>query len=189
MDKVKLVSSVLREELETFVVEQGGTFESTASSSIVVTLCDSLPQVPVHSDEAYHLRVVAGRVDIEATTSRGVYMALQTLRQLVDFDSDGTVIRGCEVWDWPAFHIRGFMHDVGRSYLSLDELKREIAILSRFKINTFHWHLTENQAWRLESKIFPMLNDSSNMTRMKGKYYTLEEARELVDFCKNIMSY
>lgn len=184
IDKVKLVSSVLREELESFVVEQGGIIESTASSSIVVTLCDSLFQVPIHSDEAYRLKVAARRIDIEATSSRGVYMALQTLRQLVDYDTDGVIIRGCEVLDWPAFSIRGFMHDVGRSYLPLEELKREIAILSRFKINTFHWHLTENQAWRLESKIFPMLNDSSNMTRMKGKYYKLEEARELVDFCK-----
>lgn len=184
IDKVKLVSSVLREELETFVIEQGGIIESTASSSIVVTLCDSLFQVPVHSDEAYRLKVGVKRIDIEAIASRGVYMALQTLRQLVAYVSGRVVIRGCEILDWPAFPIRGFMHDVGRSYLSLEELKREIAILSRFKINTFHWHLTENQAWRLESKIFPMLNDSSNMTRMKGKYYKLEEARELVDFCK-----
>ncbi len=184
MDKVKLVSSVLREELEDFIAEQGGTVEPTASSSIVVTLCDSLYQVPIHSDEAYQLKVTARRIDIEAIALRGVYMALQTLRQLVDCDRDGVIIRGCEVVDWPAFPIRGFMHDVGRSYLPLEELKREIAILSRFKINTFHWHLTENQAWRLESKIFPMLNDSSNMTRMKGKYYKLEEARELVDFCK-----
>ena len=76
------------------------------------------------------------------------------------------------------------MQDVGRSYISVEELKREIEILSRFKINVFHWHLTENQAWRLESKIFPMLNDSINTVRMPGKYYTLEEARELVDFCK-----
>lgn len=183
VDKVKLVSSVLREELEDFIAEQGGTVEPTASYSIVVTLCDSLFQVP-HSNEAYRLKVTTRRIDIEATSSRGVYMALQTLRQLVDYDTDGVIIRGCEVLDWPAFSIRGFMHDVGRSYLPLEELKREIAILSRFKINTFHWHLTENQAWRLESKIFPMLNDSSNMTRMKGKYYKLEEARELVDFCK-----
>lgn len=76
------------------------------------------------------------------------------------------------------------MHDVGRSYIAVEELKREIAMLSRFKINVFHWHLTENQGWRLESKIFPMLNDSVNMTRFPGRYYTLEEAKDLVRFCK-----
>lgn len=57
-------------------------------------------------------------------------------------------------------------------------------MLSRFKINVFHWHLTENQGWRLESKIFPMLNDSVNMTRFPGRYYTLEEVKDLVRFCK-----
>ncbi len=76
------------------------------------------------------------------------------------------------------------MQDVGRGYISVEELKREIDILSRYKINVFHWHLTENQAWRLESKIFPVLNDSCNMTRMPGKFYTLEEVRDLVEFCK-----
>lgn len=76
------------------------------------------------------------------------------------------------------------MQDVGRTYMSIEELKREIAVLSRFKINVFHWHLTENQSWRLQSKIFPMLNDSVNTTRMPGKYYTLEEAKDLVAFCK-----
>ena len=57
-------------------------------------------------------------------------------------------------------------------------------MLSRYKINTFHWHLTENQAWRLESKRYPALNDSAHTTRMPGKYYTQEETRELVDFCR-----
>lgn len=66
----------------------------------------------------------------------------------------------------------------------MEEQKREIEVLSRYKMNVFHWHLTENQAWRLESKIFPMLNDSCNMSRMPGKYYTIEEAKELVRFCK-----
>ena len=109
---------------------------------------------------------------------------MQTLRQLEQKKGKRSSVAGCEIVDWPAFRIRGFMQDVGRSYISMEELKREIEILSRFKINVFHWHLTENQAWRLESKIFPMLNDSVNTIRMPGKYYTLEEARDLVDFCK-----
>ena len=90
----------------------------------------------------------------------------------------------CEITDWPAFRIRGFMHDVGRSFIPVEELKREISLLSRYKINVFHWHLTENQAWRLECKKYPQLNAPENMEREKGKYYTLEEARQLVEFCK-----
>lgn len=60
------------------------------------------------------------------------------------------------------------MQDVGRTYITLEELKKEIDLLSQFKINVFHWHLTENQAWRLESKIYPELNAPENMTRMPG---------------------
>ena len=77
------------------------------------------------------------------------------------------------------------MMDTGRSYISPEELKREISIMSRFKLNVFHWHLTENQAWRLESKIFPMLNDSVNMERQPGLYYTVEQAKEIMKFAKD----
>ena len=123
---------------------------------------------------------MAKKISIEAMSERGVYWAMQTLRQLADSSGKKTTFQGCTITDWPAFRIRGFMHDVGRTYISMGELKREITMLSRFKINVFHWHLTENQSWRLESKIFPMLNDSANTTRMPGKYYTQAEAKELV---------
>lgn len=184
LDKVTLSTPVLQQEWEDLVLEMGGTIAAKASCSIEVKLLASLPEVPLNQDEAYKLKVTKRHITVEAVTERGVYMAIQTLRQLSEKKNTKTLIQGCEILDWPAFRIRGFMQDVGRSYLSFEELKREIAILSRFKINTFHWHLTENQAWRLESKIFPMLNDSSNMIRMAGKFYTLKEARELADFCK-----
>lgn len=184
LDKVKVLSPVLQNDWKDFIAEMGGSIDTAANCFIEVRLVDSLPEVPLNQHEAYRLEITTKRISIEATTENGVFMAMQTIRQLYEKKGGITLIKGGKITDWPAFPIRGFMHDVGRSYLSLDELKREIAILSRFKINTFHWHLTENQAWRLESKIFPMLNDSSNMTRMKGKYYTLEEARELVEFCK-----
>lgn len=73
------------------------------------------------------------------------------------------------------------MHDVGRSFIPIEELKREISLLSRYKINVFHWHLTENQAWRLESKRYPQLNAPENMEREQGKYYTLDEALANLD--------
>lgn len=76
------------------------------------------------------------------------------------------------------------MHDTGRSFIPLDELKHEIALLSSFKVNVFHWHLTENQAWRLESRHYPQLNAAQNMLREQGRFYTLDEARELVNFCR-----
>lgn len=135
-------------------------------------------------EEAYHLTITAKKILLQATTTKGMYWGRQTLEQLKYTKNQKTFVPQCDITDWPAFRIRGFMHDVGRSYIPVEELKREISLLSRYKINVFHWHLTENQAWRLECKKYPQLNAPENMEREKGKYYTLEEARQLVEFCK-----
>ena len=135
-------------------------------------------------EEAYHLLITKKGIILEATTPKGMYWGRQTLEQLKYTKNKKTWVPQCDITDWPAFRIRGFMHDVGRSYISVEELKREISLLSRYKINVFHWHLTENQAWRLECRKYPQLNAPENMEREKGKYYTLEEARQLVEFCK-----
>lgn len=184
VNNVQLSTPVLQQEWEAFIAEMGGTVSPKATTVIDVKLLPSLPEIPINQDEAYRLNVTKKRITVEAVTESGVYWAMQTLRQLAEKRNSKTQIQGAEIVDWPAFRIRGFMQDVGRSYISLEELKREITALAKFKINVFHWHLTENQSWRLESKIFPMLNDSVNTTRMPGKYYTLEEAKELVAFCK-----
>lgn len=135
-------------------------------------------------EEAYHLLITKKGILLEATTPKGMYWGRQTLEQLKTTKNKKIYLPQCEITDWPAFRIRGFMHDVGRSFIPVEELKREISLLSRYKINVFHWHLTENQAWRLECKKYPQLNAPENMEREKGKYYTLEEACQLVEFCK-----
>lgn len=135
-------------------------------------------------EEAYHLSITPKKIILEATTPKGMYWGRQTLEQLKYTKNKKTWVPQCDITDWPAFRIRGFMHDVGRSYIPVEELKREISLLSRYKINVFHWHLTENQAWRLECRKYPQLNTPENMEREKGKFYTLDEARQLVEFCK-----
>ena len=126
-----------------------------------IKLVKELPEAKLNANEAYKLQVSSQGITIEATTEQGIYWAIQTLRQLTEKKGDRAYITGCRITDWPAFRIRGFMQDVGRSYISLEELKREIAILSRYKINVFHWHLTENQSWRLESKVPPRRKENS----------------------------
>ncbi len=185
LDKVRLVTPVLQETLKSFLEEWGGIVSEQANACVEVKLVPSLSEVPLNRNEAYRLAVNYRRVVVEAETETGIFYAFQTLRQLVYQSGRKGYISGCQITDWPAFRVRGFMQDIGRGYLSVEELKREIDMLSRFKVNVFHWHLTENQAWRLESKIFPMLNDSVNMTRLPGKFYTLDEARELVAYCKS----
>ena len=150
----------------------------------VIIFIDSIPNTESRSDETYFLKISKEENIIKAFSPTGVFRAQQTMEQLAIICNNDTLYPTCEITDWPAFRVRGFMHDVGRTYISMDELKKEIDLLSKFKINVFHWHLTENQAWRLESKLYPELNSPENMTRMPGKFYTLEEAKELVEFCK-----
>lgn len=190
-DEVFLCEEVafrLPEEVKGMVTEWADEWQvkekTNASRRFEVHWVTDIPEALRNKDEAYTLHISREHIHIEAIKPQGVYRAMQTLRQLTERSEQGIRVRGCRITDWPAFRIRGWMHDVGRSYISLEELKREIAMLSRYKINTFHWHLTENQAWRLESKRYPALNDSAHTTRMPGKYYTHEEARELVDFCR-----
>ena len=155
-----------------------------SAHQIRITLTDSIEGVALNQEEAYRIRITDRIVAIQATTERGAYWAFKTLRQLSTKEAGVWRLPQGEITDWPAFRIRGLMQDVGRSYISLEELKREIDVLSNYKMNVFHWHLTENQAWRLESKRFPQLNDSCHMSRMPGQYYTMEQARELADYCK-----
>lgn len=173
-----------KEIIREWLTETATTINPNSPRQILFTTVDNLPGVAVNPEEAYRLKVTSGQITVEALTEKGFYWAVQTLRQLSTKQGEQFKVSGCEILDWPAFRIRGFMHDVGRGFISVEELKREIAMLSRYKINTFHWHLTDNQAWRLESKRFPQLNDPVNMTRLSGLYYTQEEARELIAHCR-----
>ena len=153
-------------------------------NSLSIELVNEITEATVNQNEAYQLSVTSDGVTIKATTPTGVFRAKQTLDQLIESSHNKSAIPSCEIIDWPAFRIRGYMHDVGRSFISVEELKKHIRLLAKFKINTFHWHLTENQGWRLESKVFPELNDSINFERLHGQYYTIAEAKEIADYCK-----
>ncbi|GAB3501896.1 family 20 glycosylhydrolase [Spirosoma knui] len=120
---------------------------------------------------------------MSAATEQGLFWGYRTLQQLLQTKPQSS-LAGCEIVDSPAFPIRGFMHDVGRSFIPLERLKQHIAILSRYKINTFHWHLTEDLAWRLASDSIPALTDSAVTRRFPGLFYTKQQARDLVSFCK-----
>ena len=129
-------------------------------------------------NEGYRISVTTNAITVTAASRIGVIRAAQTLVQLAAA-TDGTYIPGVDITDYPAFKLRGFMHDVGRSFISFDELKKEIDLLARFKVNVFHWHLTDNQGFRFESKHFPQLNNPAFMTRFAGQYYTQAQCTEL----------
>lgn len=145
---------------------------------------EKLEGVEINENEAYLLEVTAKQIAIQAVKKQGAFYALQTLLQLVKEKEGKLVIPEARILDHPAFRIRGFMHDVGRSFIPVEELMKQIEILSTYKINVFHWHFTEDLAWRLESKIFPELTADENFERFPGEYYSHEDVRELLHFAK-----
>lgn len=132
--------------------------------------------------EEYFLRVDKHQILIKSANEKGQFYALQTLRQLIRKSK----IQLCTIWDKPTCSIRGFMTDVGRNYQSLSMLKNIIDIMASYKMNTFHWHLTDRPAWRIESHKYPELTDAKNHreTRNPGKFYTYKEIREFCDYAK-----
>jgi hypothetical protein len=165
----------IADELSNLVTSYGGVVSTNAKNKIVVEIDKG-----IIGTESYTLTVNKKQIQISASSLRGAYWGVQTLKQLAE--NNKSCVDGCVIGDSPAFEIRGYMHDVGRGYIEFDELLHEIELLSHYKINTFHWHLTDNQGWRLESKIYPQLNADSSYTRKKGKYYTIEQAKALVEF-------
>ncbi len=133
-------------------------------------------------DQAYRLAITPGSVLIEAEALPGARYALATLNQLLAL-GDGS-LPACEITDWPALRIRGLLHDTGRNFQPVSLLKEQIDALARYKHNTFHWHLTDNPGWRLESKKYPQLQAPETFTRFKGEFYTQEQFKDVVAYAK-----
>lgn len=135
-------------------------------------------KAPSCADEAYELVVSAAGVRIRANTERGVRHARATLAQL----TRGGKVAIVAIRDWPAFPIRGLMHDVGRNFQSLAMIRRQVDLMAAHKLNTFHWHLTDYHGWRVETRRNPGLNDPRSRDRQPRGQYSWDEVRELVAF-------
>lgn len=147
-------------------------------------------------DEEEYILEINETVKITSSTAAGQLYALQTLKQIF-FQTDFTV-EGLVIKDKPKFKVRGFMLDVGRYFFSVDDVKLFIRRMAYHKLNLFHFHLTEDQGWRIEIKKYPKLCEKGskrartnfNNTPHSG-YYTQEEIKEIVNyahaFCVKVM--
>jgi hexosaminidase len=149
------------------------------ANSIVLQL--GSVKAPVQQEEAYQLDVTENGVVLTANTPHGLFNGVQTLLQLA---RDGVMLDACTIMDWPAFSWRGYMIDVGRNYMSMALLKQQIDVMAQYKLNVFHFHPTEDIAWRIASKQYPQLTAPETMLRNKGQYYTEAGIRELIAYCK-----
>lgn len=131
---------------------------------------------------AYQLVVRNGK-PVFAGDEEGKRYARATYAQLAKLAGAGK-IPDCVINDWPEFKYRGLMLDCGRNYQSVESIKDVISMLASYKFNVFHWHLTDNYGWRLESKKHPELQKKEAFSRQIGKFYTQAEFKEVVAFAK-----
>lgn len=147
------------------------------------------------NEEGYTLDATEKGVTIKANAARGIFYGLNTLMQLFPAEVESqTLVKNVDwtvpavsIRDEPRFSWRGFHLDVCRHFMSVEQVKRHIDILSIFKINKFHWHLTEDQGWRIEIKKYPKLTEIGGVrTEADGSthagFYTQEEIKEVVAY-------
>jgi len=132
-------------------------------------------------DESYSLEISPAGAKLDAVTSLGIMRGLQTFLQLARTTSDGFAVPAIAIQDKPRFPWRGLMIDVGRHFIPLDVLKRNLDGMAAVKLNVFHWHLSENQGFRIESKKFPKLQEMGS----DGLYYTQNEVRNLIAYARD----
>src|SRR5208283_540516 len=122
-------------------------------------------------DESYELTVTDSGAKLTAPASLGVLRGLQTFLQLVQISPTGFAVPAVTIKDQPRFPWRGTMIDVSRHFIPIDVLKRNLDGMAAVKMNVFHWHLSDDQGFRVESKVFPRLQGEGS----EGMYYTQAE--------------
>lgn len=153
----------------------------------------------IKGDEAYTLKVNAKGIIIAGSTARGVFYGIQTLRKSLPTGAHSTVdMPAVNITDSPRFVHRGMMLDCARHFFNLDFVKRYIDLIAMHNMNVFHWHLSDDQGWRIEIKKYPdLVNIGSKRTGTTigfntmlddsipyGGYYTQEQAREIVEYAR-----
>ncbi|RMZ58573.1 beta-N-acetylhexosaminidase [Chryseobacterium nematophagum] len=154
----------------------------------------------VNNDGFYTLTILPHQIQISSYTNQGYFLAIQTLIQLFEEFKNEKKIPVLKIEDYPKFSWRGMHLDVCRHFFTVDEVKQYIDYLAMYKLNTFHWHLTDDQGWRIEIKKYPRLTQvgSKRKESMIGAYvdhtfdgkpygpyfYTQEQIKEVVQYAK-----
>ena len=172
-------------------------------SKNLITL-EVLDAAAAEKDE-YHLRVTADNIHIDGINNEAIFYGIQTLLQLLPADSNASIDKGFQIpqvtiKDYPRFQYRGMHLDVGRHFFGPDKIKKYIDYLAFHKFNKFHWHLTEDQGWRIEIKKYPTLTSiggfrngtiighypgTSNDSIHYGGFYTQKEIKEIVKYAQD----
>ena len=174
------------------------------AGTVLMTIDASVP-----NPEGYTLKITKENITIKAGTAVGLFYAVQTIRQLLppDVEKDSIInnialkVSSCEITDEPRFAYRGMHLDVGRHMFPVEYIKRYIDMIALHKMNTFHWHLTEDQGWRIEITKYPKLTEVGGFRKQTlvgkagkktpvydgkpyGGFYSQTEVRDIVAYAK-----
>jgi len=197
---------VSTEFLKAFIINGSTIKLNTNSGSSSISF---LKDGSIINKEGYKLTITENKITISAASDQGALYAVQTLRQLLPasfengtFQGNQVAIKCLTIEDAPQFKYRGMHLDVGRHMFPVDFIKKYIDALALLKMNTFHWHLTEDQGWRIEIKKYPKLNEigafrtetlighyNDQPHQFDGKpyggYYTQEQIKDIVKYANN----
>jgi hexosaminidase len=135
----------------------------------------------IGENESYHLEVMQTHAVLTAPNPLGAMHGLQTFLQLVSITPDGFAAPAVTIDDEPRFAWRGLMIDAGRHFQPMNVLKRNLDGMEAVKLNVFHWHLSEDQGFRAESKVYPLLTGKGS----NGDYYTQAQMKEIVEYARD----
>ncbi len=136
----------------------------------------------IDEDESYSLEITSQSAHLHAATDVGAMRGLETLLQLVQSDGQGFWLPAVSIQDSPRFRWRGLMIDCSRHFEPIGVIERTLDGMAAVKLNVFHWHLSDDQGFRIESKIFPKLTGEGS----DGQFYTQEEAKEVVAYARGL---
>lgn len=141
------------------------------------------------NEEAYSLQIKPNLIKIQAKGGAGIFYALQTLFQLFPLNEKQIKVQCLKIYDEPRFQWRGAHLDVCRHFFPVEFVKKYIDILAMYKMNRFHWHLTEDQGWRIEIKKYPKLTEIGAWRKdengnLYGGFYTQEQIKDIIDYAK-----
>jgi hexosaminidase len=134
----------------------------------------------VSENESYRIDITRRQALLSAPTVVGALRGLETLLQLLDADRQGYFLPGVQIDDRPRFPWRGLLIDVARHFQPMEVLKRNLDAMAALKLNVLHWHLTEDQGFRVESKKFPKLHQLGS----DGNYFTQEQVKEIIAYAR-----
>jgi hexosaminidase len=164
-------------------VRRLGEIVTLASSATLIVQCDhaSAPIQEGGEDESYHLEITHQQARLSAPNPLGILHGLETFRQLIVATPQGFEAPAVNIQDQPRFPWRGLHLDVSRHWMPIEVVKRNLDAMAAVKLNVFHWHLTDDQGFRVESKRFPKLQQLGS----DGLFYTQEQVREIIAYARD----